>query len=148
MPRLLTIFPVLVLLSQLVSANPISSEDLQFFENKIRPLLADHCYKCHAATARKIKGGLLLDRKAGWVKGGESGEVIVPGKPEQSLLIRMVERDPDYEGMPPKTALSKEQIEDLREWVKRGAPDPRSEATGETVRSEDDFDLDERRQWW
>ena len=146
--RLFTIFPVLVLLSQLLSADPISSEDLQFFENKIRPLLADHCYKCHAATARKVKGGLLLDRKAGWVKGGESGEVIVPGKPEQSLLIRMVERDPDYEGMPPKTALRKEQIEDLREWVKRGAPDPRSEATGETVRSEDDFDLDERRQWW
>ena len=119
-PRLLTIFPVLVLLFQPVSADPISSEDLQFFENKIRPLLADHCYKCHAATAKKLKGGLLLDRKAGWVKGGDSGEVLVPGKPEESLLIRMVERDPDYEAMPPKTALSKGQIEDLREWVNWG----------------------------
>ena len=147
-PRLLTIFTVLVLLFQPVSADPVSSEDLQFFENKIRPLLADHCYKCHAATARKLKGGLLLDRKAGWVKGGDSGKVIVPGKPEESLLIMMVERDPDYEAMPPKTALSKEQVEDLREWVRRGAPDPRSEDIGESVRSGEDFDLEERRKWW
>jgi len=148
MPRLLRIFPALILLSQLAAANPISSEDLQFFENRIRPLLADHCYKCHAATARKIKGGLLLDRKAGWVKGGDSGKVIVPGKPEESLLIRMVERDPDHEPMPPKTSLGKEQVEDLREWVKRGALDPRSEDVGEAVVSGKDFDLDERRKWW
>ncbi len=146
--RLLTIFPVLVLLFQSVFANPISSEDLQFFENKIRPLLADHCYKCHAASARKVKGGLLLDRKAGWVKGGDSGKVIVPGKPEESLLILMVERDPDHEAMPPKTALGKGQVEDLREWVRRGAPDPRGEKVGEAARGDDDFDLEERKQWW
>ncbi len=146
--RLFTIVPALVLLPHLAAANPISSEDLRFFEKRIRPLLADHCYKCHAATSKKIKGSLLLDRRAGWVKGGESGEVIVPGKPEESLLIRTVERDPDYEEMPPKTTLRKEQIEDLREWVKRGAPDPRNEAIGETIKIEDEFDFDARRQWW
>ena len=99
MSRYYRTVPLLVLLSQLVSAEPISSEDLQFFENRIRPLLADHCYKCHAQDSKKIKGGLILDRKAGWMRGGESGEVIVPGKPEESLLIRMVERDPDYDAM-------------------------------------------------
>jgi len=148
MSRYFRIVPFLVLLAQLVSAEAISSEDLQFFENRIRPLLADHCYKCHAQNSKKIKGGLILDRKEGWVRGGESGEVIVPGKPDESLLIRMVERDPDHEAMPPKTALSAEQVKDLREWVRRGAPDPREEKVGESARSDDYFDLEERKQWW
>ena len=63
-------------------ANPtpdLSTDDLQFFENRIRPVLAENCYQCHAADSKKIKGGLLLDRKAGWVEGGDSGEVLVPG---------------------------------------------------------------------
>ena len=86
MSRYFRIVPFLVLLAQLVSAEAISSEDLQFFENRIRPLLADHCYKCHAQNSKKIKGGLILDRKEGWVRGGESGEVIVPGKPDESTV--------------------------------------------------------------
>ena len=129
-------------------AEELSADDLQFFENRIRPLLAEHCYECHSATSKKVKGGLLLDRKAGWMKGGESGEVIVPGKPDESLLFKMSERDPDYDPMPPKTALGRQQVEDLREWIARGAPDPRSEAIGEVIKTGDDFNLAERRQWW
>ena len=129
-------------------AEELSADDLQFFENRIRPLLAEHCYECHSATSKKVKGGLLLDRKAGWMKGGESGEVIVPGKPDESLLFKMSERDPDYDPMPPKTALDRQQVEDLREWIARGAPDPRSEAIGEVIKTGDDFNLAERRQWW
>ncbi len=64
----------------------LSAADLAFFESKVRPVLSKACYECHAQDSKKIKGGLLLDRKAGWVKGGDSGEVIVPGKPVRVVL--------------------------------------------------------------
>ncbi len=97
-----------------------------FFENKIRPILADNCYKCHSQQSEKVKAGLLLDTRDGVLKGGESGAVIVPGDPEKSLLIKAVRyTDPDLQ-MPPKNKkLSDEQIADLESWVKMGAPDPR-----------------------
>jgi hypothetical protein len=57
----------------------LDPEQLQFFEKKIRPVLAEHCYSCHSAKAEKIKGGLLVDSKEGLLKGGSSGEVIIPG---------------------------------------------------------------------
>ena len=139
-----------VAISALASASPaesLSPEDLSFFESRIRPLLSENCYKCHAQDSKKIKGGLLLDRKAGWVRGGDSGEVIVPGKPDESLLIMMVERDPELEAMPPKRALKPEQVADLREWIKRGAPDPRTEAIGKNA-LETEFNLEERKEWW
>ncbi len=105
---------------------------LDFFESKIRPLLADNCYKCHSATAEKLKGGLLLDTRDGLLKGGETGPAIVPGKPEQSLLIKAVSySDPDLQ-MPPRKdggkKLSDPQIADLTAWVKMGAPDSRKTA--------------------
>jgi hypothetical protein len=137
----------LPLLAAVSVGESLKPDDLEFFEAKIRPLLSEHCYKCHAEDSKKIKGGLLLDRKAGWMKGGDSGEVIVPGKPDESLLIEMVERDPEVEAMPPKTALKPEQVADLREWVKRGAPDPRTEALGAKA-LEKAFDLEERKKWW
>jgi hypothetical protein len=100
---------------------------LDFFENKIRPILAENCYKCHSPAKGKIKGGLELDWKGGWEKGGENGPVIVPGNPEQSPLIKAVRyADPDLQ-MPPKgDKLSEAQINDLVAWVKMGAPDPRT----------------------
>jgi hypothetical protein len=98
----------------------------QFFENKIRPVLADNCYKCHSQSSEKIKAGLLLDTKEALLKGGETGPAIVPGDPEKSLLIKAVRyTDPDLQ-MPPKgKKLSDDQIADLVAWVKMGAPDPR-----------------------
>ncbi len=98
----------------------------QFFENKIRPLLADNCYKCHSTQAEKVKGGLLLDTREGTLKGGETGPAVVAGDPEKSLLIKAVRyTDPDLQ-MPPKDKkLSVQQIADLEAWVKMGAPDPR-----------------------
>ena len=56
------------------------SEDVAFFENKIRPLLAQHCYECHSARAKEVRGGLLLDSRVGVRKGGDSGAVLVPGQ--------------------------------------------------------------------
>jgi cytochrome c553 len=105
----------------------ISSNDLQFFENKIRPLLADKCYKCHSKESDKVRGGLILDSKEGMMHGGNTGPAIVPGKPGQSLLIDAVSYKNEDLQMPPKgEKLSDQQIADLTEWVRRGAPDPRT----------------------
>src|SRR5688572_14379952 len=94
-----------------------------FFESKVRPLLVQHCYQCHAADAEKgVKGGLLLDWRGGVLAGGELGPVVVPGKPEESLLIRAVGyEDPELQ-MPPKGKLSAAEIAALTEWVRMGAP--------------------------
>jgi hypothetical protein len=129
------------------ASEDLSPGDLEFFESRIRPILSAECYKCHAQDAKKMPGGLLLDRRAGWVRGGDSGAVIVPGDPDGSLLVKMVTHDPDYEPMPPKSKLKPRQIADLREWVRRGAPDPRLEKIGEDV-LESEFDLEERKEWW
>ena len=105
----------------------IAANDLQFFESKIRPLLADKCYKCHSRDADKPRGGLMLDTREAWMHGGNSGPVIVPGKPADSLLIEAISYKSEDLQMPPKgEKLSDAQIADLTEWVRRGAPDPRT----------------------
>ncbi len=113
--------------SVMAAAEPAAS-GVEFFEKRIRPLLSEHCYECHSATAKKAKGGLRLDSRAGWEKGGESGPAIVPGKPDDSLLIKGVRHwDKDFK-MPPDTRLAPALVADLVEWVKLGAPDPRTNA--------------------
>src|SRR5688572_13408321 len=94
---------------------------LEFFEARVRPVLVEHCYKCHSADAKALKGGLRLDGGTSLLKGGESGPAIVPGDPAASRLITAIRYDdPDLQ-MPPKTKLAPEQIADLTEWVKQGA---------------------------
>ena len=98
-----------------------------FFEARIRPVLVDHCLDCHGAD--DPEGGLRLDTKAGWERGGERGPAIVPGDPTSSLLIRAVTYDNADLKMPPEDAggkLSERQIDDLIAWVRRGAVDPRT----------------------
>jgi hypothetical protein len=98
--------------------------EVEFFENKIRPLLVAHCYECHSSETKR-KGGLLLDSRSGWEIGGDNGPAVVPGDPEASLLFKAVSYlEPDLE-MPPKKRLDPAQIADLRRWVAMGAPDPR-----------------------
>ena len=111
-----------------VTAAP-RKEQVEFFESKVRPLLADRCYQCHSVEQGKSKGGLTLDTRPGWQKGSENGPVIEPGKPEDSVLIKAISyADPDLQ-MPPKgEKLTDPQIEILTEWVKMGAPDPRDGA--------------------
>ncbi|HEX5218840.1 MAG TPA: DUF1549 domain-containing protein, partial [Verrucomicrobiae bacterium] len=101
-------------------------EHLEFFENKIRPVLAKECYKCHSTSAEKVRGGLLIDSREATLEGGNSGPAVVPGNLEKSLLITAVRyTDADLQ-MPPKgKKLTDEQIADLEAWVKMGAPDPR-----------------------
>jgi hypothetical protein len=103
-----------------------SRAQVDFFENKIRPIFANRCYKCHSHEAPELKAGLSLEFREGWQKGGESGPVIVAGDPEKSLLIKAVRYTDEELKMPPKgEKLSDAQIADLIAWVKMGAPDPR-----------------------
>ena len=67
-----------------------SQAGLEFFENKIRPILVNNCYKCHSSQASKLKGGLSLEYRESILKGGDNGPAIVPGDPEKSLLIKAV----------------------------------------------------------
>jgi hypothetical protein len=104
----------------------LSPEGEAFFEQKIRPLLAERCFKCHG-DAEKPKGGLRLISRKGWELGGDTGPAVVPGKPETSLLIKAVRyADTDLQ-MPPAGKLPEAEIKLLEEWVKRGSPDPRGD---------------------
>ena len=97
---------------------------IEFFEKKVRPILVERCYKCHSTT-EKVKGGLLLDSKDALLKGGEGGAIIVAGDPDKSRLISAIKyANPELQ-MPPDKKLSDQQIADVVEWVKMGAPDPR-----------------------
>ncbi|EDY19858.1 protein of unknown function DUF1549 [Chthoniobacter flavus Ellin428] len=102
-----------------------ADDGMEFFEKKVRPLLVERCYECHSPD-KKVKGGLRLDIRDGWVKGGDTGPAIVPGEPDKSLLISAVRyKDRDLQ-MPEKRKLPDEEIAILEQWVKMGAPDPRT----------------------
>ena len=105
-----------------------TKEGVAYFEQHIRPLLAERCYACHSSREKKQKGGLLLDSRAGWAQGGDQGPAVIPGDLDASLLIRAVRyTDPDLR-MPPDRPLPKEAVARLEQWVKMGAPDPRDES--------------------
>jgi hypothetical protein len=132
----------------LVVAPLVLAQDAEFFEKKIRPVLVDQCYKCHSTHAEKLKGGLMLDTKAGIDKGGDNGPVLVRGEPDKSKLIEAVRwTNPDLQ-MPPKKKLSDEQIADLVAWVKAGAPDPRTDGVGGITSTTKPIDLKAAKQWW
>ncbi|PYV01393.1 MAG: hypothetical protein DMG10_17810, partial [Acidobacteria bacterium] len=97
----------------------------EFFETKIRPVLAQHCFKCHSSELQMA--GLNLSTAAGLLKGGESGPVVIPGEPENSRLVAVVSYQEKLK-MPPTGKLPDEQIADIRSWVKMGASWPDSEA--------------------
>ena len=120
-----------------------SNNDLAFFESKVRPLLIEHCYECHSTQSGEDKGGLLLDSRAGLLTGGDTEPAIVPGKPDESLLIDAV-RYGDLYQMPPKYQLAKDEVNILVEWVNRNAPWP-AESQSE-VNEKKKFDINQRKQ--
>ena len=97
-----------------------------FFEQKIRPVLVEHCYRCHSAEAEKLKGDLRLDSRDALRKGGATGPAIEPGKPDESLLIQAIAQSGEVPKMPPKGKLPDAVVADFRRWVEMGAPDPRA----------------------
>ena len=100
----------------------------EFFENRVRPVLAEHCLGCHGAGVGQPKGGLRLDTRAGRNKGGANGPVIAPGKASESPLIKAIRREKGVEPMPPegdgRRPLNLSERAALEEWVAMGAPSP------------------------
>jgi hypothetical protein len=123
-------------------------DDIAFFESKVRPVLVERCYECHSAKSEKIRGGFLLDSRAGIRKGGDTGPAIAPGDPEASLLIEAIRHKSEDLAMPPKKKLPPEQIAALEEWVRMGAPDPRGDDTLAVVQAKSAIDWAKARQWW
>lgn len=124
------------------AANTMSAEARAFFEKEVRPLLIKRCFECHGGS--KTEGGLSLASAEGWKLGGDSGPAIVPGKPDESLLIEAI----NYGSleMPPAERggkLAAREIAILTKWVEMGAPDPR---TGSEVLG--GMTLDEAKSWW
>ena len=144
MQRLIALLIVAIPVT-LHAAEP-NPQALNLFEQKIRPALVEHCYKCHsddAAKNKKLRGGLLLDSKAGWATGGDSGPAIVPGKPKESLLMKSLHYTDDLQ-MPPTGKLSDALIKDFESWILAGAPDPRTGA----VKKQVGLSIEEGKKFW
>ncbi len=119
--------------------------DLVLFESRIRPVLVEHCQECHSLEADKAKGGLRLDDREALLRGGDSGPALVPGKPDESLLLAaMRHSDPDLTMPPRKPRLSDRVLADFEQWIAAGAPDPR-ETSGEGGAGES---FESRRRHW
>jgi hypothetical protein len=124
-----------------------TAEQVNFFESKIRPVLADKCYSCHAHDAKNVGGNLLVDTRAGLLQGGDSGPAIEPGQADDSLLLAAIRYEDDDLAMPPKKSggkLPDAVIADFKKWIEMGAPDPRK---AEGVVQEFGAD-DDAKQWW
>ena len=129
------------------SSQAPTSQNVEFFEKKIRPLLAEHCYACHSGRAA-VMSELRLDTREGLRKGGTRGPALVSGEPGRSLLLKVVSySDPDLR-MPPPGKLSDEQIADIGTWIEMGAPDPRTETSAPAPVSVEAIDFDKARQFW
>lgn len=118
---------------------------IEFFEQKIRPLLLDNCINCHSAD-NGGKGELRVDDRLGLIDGGRRGAAVVPGHPEQSLLIKAVRHQGGLE-MPPKKQLSDEQIADLEKWVLDGAAWPAVAVPADLTTPNPEYDSLRREHW-
>ena len=131
-----------------VVKTPVDVAGIEFFEKKVRPVLAEQCYSCHSLSAKKSLGNLTLDSRASLLKGGASGPSLVPGHPDQSKLIEAVcYAKPDLQ-MPPKGKMTPAVLADLTEWVKMGAPWPSERAPIKTLSAKETaIELHKRQHW-
>jgi hypothetical protein len=123
---LLTLFLLPPLLSATASRAAAADDGTAFFEAKIRPILVQHCYKCHSARTKRPKGGLRVDSREGLLRGGKTGPAVVPGKAGESLLLKAIRYTDDDLQMPPGgKPLPAAIVADFERWIALGAPDPR-----------------------
>ena len=118
---------------------------LAFFETKIRPVLVKHCYRCHSEKSGKSKGSLRVDSKAALAAGGDSGPAIVPGKPNESVLLLAINHSGEAAEMPPDSRLSDKIAADFEKWIRDGAIDPRK---GKTTVAKTSIDIEKGREFW
>jgi len=140
--------PTIVTLAVLaLGAHALADDGVDFFEKKVRPLLSERCFECHSPE-KKVKGGLRLDTRDGWAKGGDNGPAIVPGDPEKSLLISAVRyKDKDLQ-MPEKRKMPDEEIAIFEQWVKMGAPDPRTGSEVAVVKKQVGLSIEAGKRFW
>ncbi len=134
---------LLVVMGRSGAAEPDAAA-VAYFEKQVRPLLIEHCHGCHSTKSKKTRGGLALDSREAILTGGESGPAIVPGKPEQSLLIAAVHATKAELQMPPKGKLGAKQVETLEKWVRDGAVYPEGAKAAASL----DPSSAEARQFW
>lgn len=123
-----------------------AAAELDFFETRIRPVLVEHCYRCHSVESGKPKGGLRLDSRSGWQVGGDSGPAIVPGKPDESLIIAAITHNGEISEMPPTSRLPPQVINDFKKWIADGAVDPREGKPA--ARENQQMDIEAGRAFW
>jgi len=122
-----------------------SAAQVEFFEKTIRPLLANQCFSCH--SSEKQRGKLRLDSRENILRGGDQGPAVIPGKPDESLLLRAVTYKHDLR-MPPKSQLKPTEVEALTNWIKQGLPWPATEVV-RTVPTGPKFKItDKDRAFW
>lgn len=119
----------------IAAEDSLNAEQTEFFESKIRPVLAAHCYECHSAETATPKGGLRLDLRETTLAGGDSGPAVIVGKPAESPLLQAL-RYESFE-MPPKGKLPDTVIADFERWIQMGAPDPRTEVATKKAKGVD-----------
>src|SRR5579863_7691010 len=113
------ILSALAVASALAQA-PSPAQNPDFFENKVRPILAENCYDCHTSAEM---GGLRVDSRERLLQGGKSGPALMPGDPDKSLLIQAVRQTGDLK-MPKGGKLKPAEVQALTDWVKMGASWP------------------------
>lgn len=142
---------LVISLVAVVTTKALPPDQLEFFESRIRPVLIQECYECHSSNG-KAKSGLALDHRTGLLEGGDGGSVVVPFKPEESLLIRAIRHDDEDLAMPKSgEPLDDRIINDFIEWIRMGAPDPRdSPPSGSELEGKKDWEsvMEERKSWW
>lgn len=142
---------VLVILFLCGCSSACADDRLLFFEQKIRPILVQHCYQCHSAESPELQAGLRLDVRAGWQKGGDAGEpVIIPGEPADSPLLRAMQHESGVSAMPPdQPRLSAAVLAEFSQWISDGAVDPRDgEVPRRDRQREWESEFQERLDWW
>lgn len=137
-----------MLMPVLCEAVEPTAEQADFFETRIRPSLAEHCYRCHSEDAERLKGGLKLDSLAGLLRGGDLGPALDLDKPEASLLLEAIGWKTRDLQMPPKAPLSERVRMDFEKWVGMGAPWPGSPEPAKNMTAEGGYDYAAARNHW
>ena len=131
---------------------PVAAQttDIEFFEAKIRPVLVQKCYGCHNSKMSAPMGSLVLDTKDGLLKGGVHGPALVPGKPDESRLLKALSYSDPLAQMPPSGKLPDAVLADFEQWIARGAADPRTEAPAlaSAAPQYNGMSLEDGRKWW